>query len=250
MIKRSIVLAGAQGTGKTTLSDAIQKEFGLEYRAVPTRQFMPEGISSHMDVLRMAVLSPQQGIDFQSTLIEKRARLFSELRGAAYVSDRSVFDSYAYYVMHNSMFANEEHTKMLWEKTANSINDVDLTVLLTPNLNQIVSDGVRITSSSYYEAYTSVLMDFIIRAYINNGNQVSVNIEPRESSKSGIRGQLLCPEDTTKFNSLLHIIEPHGFGTVEDRLMIIDAAIQLLEMRVSDVPVESSYFINPSNKIH
>lgn len=152
-----VVFSGGQGCGKTVLAHYVSKQLGIPYIGVETRKYMPDGIKSHLDVIKLSVNDPQKAIDFQTKLIEDRAELFEKWKYKSYVSDRAVVDSFVYYLMHNSMFDTLEHTDYLYNLTVKSIENVGLTYIFRNDHLVVEDDNVRITSPYYQRAYGVLL---------------------------------------------------------------------------------------------
>ena len=150
-----ISLTGPHGSGKTTLMGDWSKKHNVPVVAVSTRQNMPKGGSTHLDILKLAATKPELGIAFQEYLIKERDRLFRETE-SGFISDRSVFDSYVYYALHNSPFSTFDKDLELANIAWNSLETVDLVVVLAPTI-RIEDDSVRITNPAYFSSFYPVL---------------------------------------------------------------------------------------------
>ena len=122
-----IAFSGGQGIGKTTLTEAISQAMNIPIIRANTRSMMPEGISSHLDVLKMAVIEPNKGVEFQHNLIKSRYELFKNTTGS-FISDRCVLDSYVYYLMHNSFFDMPENVQQMKTLMKKSFDDLDVII--------------------------------------------------------------------------------------------------------------------------
>lgn len=161
-----IALAGAQGVGKTTLMNQWVEDTGAPVVRANTSDFMPEGITDHLSVIKLGAKDPQAGINFQTNLILTRAQLFNSSK-TGFISDRSVFDSLAYYAVHNAPFAgpNNLNDAELRDTAKNSLHSTDLVMLLSPRLSQVDSNSVRATNITYYSALSGVLRFFLVDAF-------------------------------------------------------------------------------------
>lgn len=219
-----IVLAGPQSSGKTTLMNAWSEKHLVPIVRTETKSMMPDGINSHLDILRMATESPQEGVKFQQDLIETRFNLFSNA-DCGFISDRSVVDSYVYYSIHNSMFASTELNNNLSKLSKESINLVDITIILSPDLSKskVSNNGIRIESIPYYEAISNLISSTILRYssdYINSTKvQVSkdVTIRVLETPTTTIA---LIDESNCEF----------GISSVEVRIKAIEMAIDFIRI--------------------
>ncbi len=213
----NIALCGAQGSGKTTLSKewSIFTDHGKDpvpFISVKTSDLMPEGIKNHTDILKLSTTDPQAGVLFQKNLIESRTALFknnyNNKEGS--ISDRSVVDSFAYYSIHNSMFADYETDQDLRLLTESSIECSDLTVLLNPNLSEIKSNSIRFVSLSYYQSVGSIMRSILESYYDYNEDAVAITIS--NSLK-------IMAHKTVKNTWVAEFIELDGFSSTQDRLL-------------------------------
>lgn len=235
--KLSVVFGGPQGSGKTTLANAWSERHGVEFSHVSTSSMMPEGVSTHLGVLRMAALEPAQGVEFQSNLIKARAELFQSRSDmcAPFTSDRAVIDSFAYYVLHNSMFAPEGTTETLRKYVEDSFDHVDVHVVVSPYNIKPEDNSVRTTGSEYYEMFAAgycTLARMCFEAKFPNSELVS--FEPTEDENSPYASILVGSGKV-----LIFLIEPNGFMGVENRMNLIEASLESLKALnlTSDVKV-------------
>lgn len=209
-----IAIAGPQGSGKTTLMQAMVDNHGFNKLQVQTKDSLPDGVFTHLDVLRMAVTNPTQGIDFQKNLIEKRKEVF-KASCYGFVSDRSVIDSLAYYAAHNAPFASKEIDEYLHKLAYEAISELDVVVLLRPVLRKQVEDNaLRTTSSTYYQAMSAVIGEFVIDAALS---------DLKETYHAG-KARVYVTNSGTM---VIDVIELNGMLTSEDRINIILSAINV-----------------------
>lgn len=222
-----IALCGAQGSGKTTLMNAVNKEFGSTIIQADTKSFMPPGITCHKDVLKMSVLEPEKGIEFQENLIRSRAYLFKTYIGG-FITDRAVFDSLAYYLMHNSIYSTNQLDKNLIATTFSSLEDCDLTVFLSPRLNQVENNSTRVTSVGYYNTVTAVLKKLLTDAVMKKRDNLkfsSLGISDDVALDLiywGKRCVAFLDEENT----------PNGIAPVEIRLKAIEKACNFIHLNI------------------
>lgn len=219
-----IVFAGSGGTGKSTLMEAYSNKHGVPIARVETKSMMPVGIRSHLDIIRMATHSPAEGVKFQKDIIEARTNLFVEHTGGL-VSDRSVVDSYAYYSVHNSMFAEDGLDFELMKLTAKSLMHTDITFLLKPDLSLlgVPDNNVRLRSLAYYEAISSVILS-TMRDIVSNDVILHHSIAIPNS-------ELIVDLACTPYTTVAILNESkysNGIATVEDRLLAVEATIEFV----------------------
>ena len=109
-----IALIGPAGTGKTTTAHYfVQKYPEYEFVNLSTQQLMDKyGYKNHQDVVRD---QEKNGIKFQEELIKARSGYMTDMtfRESLLITDRTPFDSYVYYLIHNSFWAYTSLSKEL-----------------------------------------------------------------------------------------------------------------------------------------
>lgn len=179
-----IAICGAQGSGKTTLMKALNKKHGNKIVQADTRAYMPEGITSHKDLLKLSTNFPEKGVEFQKNIIEARAKLFSS-QEEGFISDRSVFDSLAYYMLHNSVFSTSDLDRELTHITFDSLENCDITMFLSPRLSLVGDNSTRVTSVGYYNTVTTVMKRLLTDAVRGKENKLkfcSLTVTPEVSA--------------------------------------------------------------------
>lgn len=223
MIINQIIISGSQGSGKTTLSNAITEKYGISYLGYETRKNMPPGFKTHKDLIRMAGVFPDMGIDFQSNLIEGRLELFKENKSISYVSDRAVIDSFIYYTLHNSIFDSEEHSKYLFNKVLESFSVSKTFVILSVHSPNIVSDNVRITNKYYSDVFDTLICnysyDWLLKAY---KNKIDESLEFYNDNCSYFK---LTDKTTNQVKML--ILNEKKIGSIKSRLDILNKELNL-----------------------
>lgn len=219
-----IALAGSGGSGKTTLMESWARKYEVPIARIETKSMMPDGISSHMDIIKLATHSPQDGIKFQESLIRARTDLFCGAT-TGLISDRSVVDSYAYYSIHNSMFADADLNRELYRLTADSVNATDITVILAPDLAKlggVPENGVRLSSIPYYHAISAVITDTLI-GIVSNDIIASTMLQIND---------LVAVQVMVSSNTAIAMIyeqnNPNGIASTEDRILAIEAAAKFV----------------------
>lgn len=224
----SVVFSGAQGTGKSTLSHAWAKHAGIEFKAIQTRDFLPDGIGSHLDILKLAITDPGEAINFQSNLIKMRAELFSRLHNSntKFTSDRAVFDSFAYYTVHNSMFASNMITDELELVTDKSVWDYDITVVLDPKQSTVDDNCFRVVNPGYSRSISRVMFDKIQATYDSEmGDLLKANLKAVHHKYKG----MVTAQITHIGKALVTLHEPDGMIPTEARIELIEAAVRTID---------------------
>lgn len=212
-----IALCGAQGTGKTTLMNALATEFGLTVRQQETKEVMQKyGFNCHKDALQASVLKPQKAIQFQAELIEGKRDLNRQEGG--FITDRSPIDSLAYYSIHNSMWAPNSVSDYLRKAAFDGTKELDLLIFLDPE-NLVIEDNLmRTTSFEYYN---------VVRSYMER-----LIFEFIESSEVKVLGDVMVrlPEDDLEIFAMLKKV------SINDKItyiaLIYEDDIQPLNVRL------------------
>ena len=234
--KLSVVFCGPGGAGKTTLCKEWSEYYNSPYKAIQTKNIMPDGVNSHLDVLTMAVTEPQMGIKFQTDLVEQRLELFKSLNEESFTSDRAVIDSYIYYAMHNSMFSNPGHDDYLNNLTLESLNYYDITVVVAPNLEGTTDNGVRIFNKSYYDVVSGA-----IRAYINKDILIPYYVDQYiiRSEDENLKATATVLKNG---HVILYLIEDRGFSEKGSRLEVIKEVVNMYHSNITSI--NSNYKLN------
>jgi nicotinamide riboside kinase len=171
-----IGIVGAQGTGKTTLLEALRPK-------LPDYKFIPEVARTIMkrmgliDLHSLKNLGPGYGLKFQlSCLIEQLSS--EDSAGENFVSDRSVLDSWVYckYRFFEGISFN------FWELYETCVlrqtKLYDL-IVYTPLEFPPVSDGVRSSNQSYQRQIDTLIQGAISRFNPRNVVEVTGAVDAR-----------------------------------------------------------------------
>ncbi len=140
-----IGILGAQGTGKTTLAEALSKE--LEYPLIPE---IVRGVLKDMGMSSPRELkgNPEKGRKFQMACLYRQIE--EEGKHKNFVSDRTTIDNAAYWMKwhahKNPSHVNTEYYQTAWENA----KKYDLLVYVPPEI-PLVDDGCRSTDKDYQE---------------------------------------------------------------------------------------------------
>lgn len=221
-----IALAGSAGTGKTDLMEALAAKYGLTKVQVDTMHMIPAGVQNHTDLIRLSTSYPQEGITFQTQLLEARAEAFLNAEGG-FISDQSVVDSYAYYAIHNSMFANSQLDFQLSRATVRSVVELDMTVVLIPDLSisGIADNGIRLNSLPYYRAVSSIILNTLQDIMKSQEGVVTTSLPVTDCVTVHIA---TCPTTSLVFIDEASCVT--GITTIENRIKAIELALSFIKL--------------------
>jgi predicted ATPase len=142
-----IAIAGASGTGKTTLARAISEKYNIPINPVGARSVALEmGFDKPYDVDKAG-----KRVEFQRRLFE--AKRDWELAHDEFVTDRCYIDNLTYCVLH--MATELEEGSM--DHYVAAMDRYDKVFVLPRFMLQKLDDGVRNTSEQYHHLYEVIL---------------------------------------------------------------------------------------------
>lgn len=142
-----IAIAGASGTGKTTLAKAIAERYSLPINPVGARSVaLSMGFDNPYDVDQAG-----RRVEFQRRLFEEKRAW--ELANDRFVTDRSYLDNLTYCALHMAEYLPDNAVEEFTEAT----NRYDLVLFLTRSTFQSLGDGVRKQSPVYHDMYERLL---------------------------------------------------------------------------------------------
>lgn len=146
-----IAIAGASGTGKTTLARAIAERYNLPINPVGARSVAKSmGFDNPYDVDAAG-----RRVEFQRKLFEQKRAW--ELANDRFVTDRSYLDNLTYCALHMAEHLEDNAVK---EFTA-AMARYDLVLFLPMRVFQNLGDGIRKTSKAYHEIYETLLEEWL-----------------------------------------------------------------------------------------
>lgn len=169
-----IAIAGASGTGKTTLARAISEKYNIPINPVGARSVALEmGFDNPYDVDQAG-----KRVEFQRRLFE--AKRAWEAANDRFVTDRTTLDNLTYCALH--MPGELEDGQI--EEYSLAMRRYDLVLTLRLEVFQDLNDGVRQTNIEYHRMYQLVLDALLNRAMyandINNERSIHGSLESRE----------------------------------------------------------------------
>lgn len=149
-----IAIAGASGTGKTTLAQALMGKYNLPINPVGSRSI----------ALQMGLQNPYE-VDALGRREEFQAMIFHEKRAweashDSFVTDRTVFDNLAYCLLHMGPSVTNE---MLAEHTE-AMRRYDLVFMVWQDDFIDLDDVARVKSPVYHWAYERLLTGIFSRS--------------------------------------------------------------------------------------
>jgi nicotinamide riboside kinase len=172
-----IAIAGASGTGKTTLARAISEKYNIPLNPVGARSVaLAMGFDNPYDVDKAG-----RRVEFQRSLFE--AKRDWELAHDDFVTDRSYLDNLTYCVLHMAEHLEERAIETFTDAMAR----YDLVLMLHRETFQSLDDGIRKTNVVYHQLYEHVLWSFMMSPW----NKVCIrspgigDIKDREKSAFG-----------------------------------------------------------------
>lgn len=168
---KRIFITGASGTGKTTVANFIAGNYKLPFISTSAKEIWPKfGFQDHKSAHRHSCYDPRIGNQYQHEVFKQRV---SALEGKkTFVSDRSPFDNYAYYLMQigymNGSFENEIFRVMCEDHLY--LADA-LIFLRYPENLELENDGFRIVNPDYQRMVDSTI-DLVVKKLLKHNMPV------------------------------------------------------------------------------
>ncbi|HMG13781.1 MAG TPA: AAA family ATPase [Gemmatimonadaceae bacterium] len=151
-----IAIAGASGTGKTTLARAISKKYNIPLNPVGARSVALEmGFDNPYDVDKAGCR-----VKFQNRLFE--AKRDWELAHDDFVTDRSYLDNLTYCALHMVDRLDDNALEVF----SGSMRRYNFVVRLWKKDFQALDDGIRKTSGAYHDCYEAMLTGLLAIARV------------------------------------------------------------------------------------
>lgn len=157
-----VALTGASGTGKTTIANFIQKQFGLEYNPVGSRSVAKEmGFESPYDVDKAGKRN-----EFQRRLLDDK--IAWEKERESFVTDRTTLDNLVYSMLHNVQNIDSAFLK----KAVTALHRYTHVIYFPFDaFCEPAGDATRVADLTYHELYDFALWGLIDRYIPKNREQ-------------------------------------------------------------------------------
>ncbi len=149
-----IAIAGASGTGKSTLARAISEKYNLPINPVGARSVALEmGFDNPYDVDAAG-----KRVEFQKRLFESKRAW--ELAHDSFVTDRTYLDNLTYCALHMAEHLEDDAVGTFMRATQR----YDFIVRVWKKDFQKLDDGVRKTEAAYHDCYEIFLTSCLVIA--------------------------------------------------------------------------------------
>jgi len=146
-----IAIAGASGTGKTTLANAIAERYSLPINPVGARSVAKSmGFDNPYDVDKAG-----RRVEFQRRLFEQKRDW--ELANDRFVTDRTYLDNLTYCALHMA----DQLPDNAIEEYMEAMKRYEMVFVMQISEFQSLEDGVRKTSRTYHRLYEELLFRLI-----------------------------------------------------------------------------------------
>lgn len=180
-----IAIAGASGTGKSTLARAISEKYSVPLNPIGARSVAQEmGFKSPYDVDAAG-----KRVEFQKRLFESKRAW--ESAHDSFVTDRTYLDNLTYCALHMAEHLEENAI----EPFAQAMKRYDLVLHLNRDTFQDLGDGIRKLSIGYHQVY-----EFLLGAFLHRSGKLGII-----SNMQTITGSL-----DTRFGRVVALIEDLG----------------------------------------
>lgn len=165
-----IGICGAESTGKTTLAKALAEELGLPLITEQART-----VAQEMGITDLNREYPKELWDrFQWRCLE--AQMAAELRHKDFVSDRTVLDNLAYWLVDHATPENCWDTLEYWDRVEYHLGDIsstvyDLIVFVRPTDTKLEFDGFR-----HRDLNHQLLIDRVLWSLITWADSISTTL--------------------------------------------------------------------------
>jgi len=139
---KKIALAGAGGTGKSTLAAEVNKRYGTPVIPEYARE-----VAVEMKVENIRKMEPDVAYEFQCRILDKK--IAEENSHETFIADRSMADVMAYYLRWCSREIDDDRNKKYIDRCAEQLKHYDQVVVLPPVI-PLENDGFR-SAKVYYQ---------------------------------------------------------------------------------------------------
>jgi len=158
-VKKKVCIIGAAGVGKTTLLDAViasdSEAVSRQYTKIPEAVKIlcqERGYKSPYDI-------PAEEIDkFREDVLDRQIEL--ENNAECFIADRSVIDSWVYYMRWSWNSTKVEDAERFYQKAFQQAKNYDLLIYL-PIMFELEDDGFRWKNDTYQKQIDRLLLSTV-----------------------------------------------------------------------------------------
>lgn len=168
---KRIFITGASGIGKTTLAKMVSDLIRIPFISTSAKGVWPKfGFTDHKTAHRKSCYDVRVGNQYQHEVLKQRVKVLEGLK--SFVSDRSPFDNYAYYLMQIGYLNNEFENSVFRGMCEDHLYLGEALIFLRfPDDIKIENDGFRIVNPDYQRMVDSTI-NLTIKKLIKHDIQV------------------------------------------------------------------------------
>jgi len=198
-----IACLGASGSGKTTIANFIQEEFGIPFfpnsagLVIPERdkEFLRSTYrwkeNGHAEVIRLSNQFPSFGQTFQRKLLEARGRVI--MNNEQFVIDRSPVDNVAYMLSQCSHLAPEAWVADFIMQAQDYAEKLTHLIIFPSLAKEIEVNGSRV-ANKYFQRMSTALFEHAYKTYfeplMESGKTLTLNTWDLDEKKDLVRSFL------------------------------------------------------------
>lgn len=168
---KRIFITGASGTGKTIMAKKISEHFNLPFISTSASVVWPKfGFKDHKSAHKHSCYDPRVGNQYQHAVLRQRV---DALKGKEFfISDRSPFDNYAYYLMQIGYLNGKFENRVFRGMCEDNLTLADALVFLRyPDDLRLQDNGKRILNPDFQMMVDSII-NLVVNRLINHNMPV------------------------------------------------------------------------------